>query len=196
MGKLHRMLKPRRSRRTDRWGKRKLLERGIWKLPDNKEWQNVQERLRKHPFLISVEIISLVFKVHSPGRFNFKMSWDLSSRHWGKQGMKMVGEIRERRAEPAVGTASNRGGWSMHHMIGSKDTRGAQGLPGNLESYVFTSKEEMQESSRRSGLSLVSWSSRQGPTIVGDRRVIGKAICVVRVGVAGAAGGQQGLSSS
>lgn len=81
------MLKPRRSGRTDSWGKREFLQ-GVSNNTDNKKWQNIQEGLRRHPFLISVEIISLMFKVHSPERFDFKMSWDLSSPHWGKQGRR------------------------------------------------------------------------------------------------------------
>ena len=52
--------------------------------------------------------------------------------------MKVVGEIRESRTDPAVEIASKRNGWRVHQMRGPKETRGTQGLTGNLESFVFT----------------------------------------------------------
>ena len=47
---------------------------------------------REEVFFVNVETMSLMSKVHSLQRFDFRMSWDPSSRHWGEGRMKMVGE--------------------------------------------------------------------------------------------------------
>lgn len=60
MGKLHRMLKPKESERKVRCSKGRLLEEALV-IKSGKIF-----RKERHKFFISVETMSLMFKVHSP----------------------------------------------------------------------------------------------------------------------------------